>query len=205
MQMRIFAAIGLSLATALTSIAPAEAFPSFLGPRLPVSADQVSADVVQVKQRKWYRKRASNRGYVGRYFNRGDNDGSPFLRYYRRGDNGGHRYNSYRYNRYNRYKNYYRNYYDDDFDDFGAVFGGLAAGAIIGGLLAQPYYGSGYYAPGYSGYYAPGYYAPRYYGSPRYYGTDAHANWCYARYRSYRAYDNTFQPYYGPRRQCISP
>ena len=33
----------------------------------------------------------------------------------------------------------------------------------------------------------------------------AHYNWCYARYRSYGAYDNTFQPYYGPRRQCISP
>jgi hypothetical protein len=30
-------------------------------------------------------------------------------------------------------------------------------------------------------------------------------DWCYSRYRSYRAYDNTFQPYYGPRRQCIGP
>ncbi len=37
-----------------------------------------------------------------------------------------------------------------------------------------------------------------------YYG-NAHINWCYNRYRSYRAYDNTFQPYYGPRRQCVSP
>ncbi len=37
-----------------------------------------------------------------------------------------------------------------------------------------------------------------------YYGND-HVSWCYNRYRSYRAYDNTFQPYYGPRRQCISP
>lgn len=34
---------------------------------------------------------------------------------------------------------------------------------------------------------------------------NAHVNWCYNRYRSYRAYDNTFQPYYGPRRQCVSP
>jgi hypothetical protein len=40
-----------------------------------------------------------------------------------------------------------------------------------------------------------------------YYGNygNAHVNWCYNRYRSYRAYDNTFQPYHGPRRQCISP
>ncbi len=37
------------------------------------------------------------------------------------------------------------------------------------------------------------------------YSGNAHINWCYNRYRSYRAYDNTFQPYHGPRRQCISP
>ncbi|MFD2258907.1 BA14K family protein [Chelativorans composti] len=29
--------------------------------------------------------------------------------------------------------------------------------------------------------------------------------WCAQRYRSYRAYDNTFQPYNGPRRPCRSP
>jgi Ni/Co efflux regulator RcnB len=34
---------------------------------------------------------------------------------------------------------------------------------------------------------------------------DSHVEWCYDRYRSYRAYDNTFQPYNGPRRQCYSP
>jgi len=32
-----------------------------------------------------------------------------------------------------------------------------------------------------------------------------HVAWCYRRYRSYRASDNTFQPYHGPRRPCISP
>ena len=35
--------------------------------------------------------------------------------------------------------------------------------------------------------------------------SDAHVRWCYQHYRSYRAYDNTFQPYNGPRRQCRSP
>lgn len=35
--------------------------------------------------------------------------------------------------------------------------------------------------------------------------SDAHLRWCYDRYRSYRASDNTFQPYQGPRRQCVSP
>lgn len=33
----------------------------------------------------------------------------------------------------------------------------------------------------------------------------AHVQWCYDRYRSYRASDNTFQPYNGPRQQCFSP
>ncbi len=72
----------------------------------------------------------------------------------------------------------------------GAIIGGLAAGAIIGGALA-----------------APRYYEQRRYVAPRRYvgGGNAHVNWCYSRYRSYRAYDNTFQPNYGPRRQCYSP
>ncbi len=33
----------------------------------------------------------------------------------------------------------------------------------------------------------------------------AHVAWCYDRYRSYRAYDNSFQPNHGPRRECYSP
>ncbi|CDZ47773.1 BA14K family protein [Neorhizobium galegae] len=96
-------------------------------------------------------------------------------------------------------RRYYRDRYDGDRyyrrhrrgPDAGAIIGGLALGAIIGGALAQPRY-----APRY----APRYYAPR-----RYVGGNSHVNWCYARYRSYRAYDNTFQPYYGPRQQCYSP
>ncbi|MER9327521.1 BA14K family protein [Mesorhizobium sp. M0152] len=39
----------------------------------------------------------------------------------------------------------------------------------------------------------------------RVYRGDGHVQWCYDRYRSYRASDNTFQPNYGPRRQCVSP
>jgi len=33
----------------------------------------------------------------------------------------------------------------------------------------------------------------------------AHVRWCYGRYRSYRAWDNSYQPYGGPRQQCWSP
>lgn len=32
-----------------------------------------------------------------------------------------------------------------------------------------------------------------------------HSEWCSTRYRSYRASDNTFQPFDGPRRPCVSP
>jgi len=32
-----------------------------------------------------------------------------------------------------------------------------------------------------------------------------HVEWCEDNYRSYRRYDNTFQPYNGPRRRCNSP
>ena len=61
-----------------------------------------------------------------------------------------------------------------------AAFG---AGAIIGGAIAND-----------------GYSRPRYEGiNPR------HTDWCYARYRSYREYDNTYQPNYGGRRECLSP
>ncbi|MBD9372713.1 BA14K family protein [Rhizobium sp. ARZ01] len=185
--MKMFAVIGLSLATALSSAAPVEAFPYLLSQRLQVS------DVQQVKEHR--RSRGWSRNYSGRNWRRYAGN----RRY-----NNGYRYNRYRYGHNRRY---YNNY--NDYDDFGLVIGGLAAGAIIGGLLTQPYYG-GYYGPSYYGpsyygrsYYGQGYYAPRYYGG--YYGATGHSSWCYARYRSYRAYDNTFQPYYGPRRQCISP
>lgn len=41
--------------------------------------------------------------------------------------------------------------------------------------------------------------------APRIHLGRSHVNWCYNRYRSYRASDNTFQPYHGPRRTCWSP
>ncbi|WP_159586540.1 BA14K family protein [Chelativorans xinjiangense] len=54
--------------------------------------------------------------------------------------------------------------------------------------------------------YAPRYVRPRYV-RPRtaYRSTSAHVQWCYSRYRSYREWDNSFQPYNGPRRACVSP
>jgi hypothetical protein len=64
----------------------------------------------------------------------------------------------------------------------------------------SPYYGQRYYQPYYEPYYAPPPPRRAYRG-----GMNAHVAWCYDRYRSYRAYDNTYQPLRGPRRECRSP
>lgn len=37
------------------------------------------------------------------------------------------------------------------------------------------------------------------------YLTPAHVRWCENRFRSYRRSDNTYQPYNGPRKACVSP
>lgn len=108
-----------------------------------------------------------------------------YRRYYRPGWY--HGYRGYRYERYG-----YRRHYDGYWYPF-AAFG---AGALLGGALAAPRY----YEP------APRYYTP----APRTYVpaggiNPRHVAWCESRYRSYRAYDNTFQPNSGPRRQCYSP
>lgn len=65
-----------------------------------------------------------------------------------------------------------------------------------------PRYRPYYYDDGPTIYIAPRYVERRYYRDSY---SSAHVEWCYDRYRSYRAYDNTYQPYNGPRRQCYSP
>jgi hypothetical protein len=100
----------------------------------------------------------------------------------------GRRYHRRHYRNYDRYHDRYYDRGPDIFFSFGIP-------------------GFGYYDP----YYDPYYYRPsyRYYEPPRRVyrarGSQAHVEWCYNRYRSYRAYDNSYQPYYGPRRQCVSP
>jgi hypothetical protein len=88
---------------------------------------------------------------------------------------------------YGGYRHHHRDYHHYRGNDLLLPF---ALGAIAGGVIAGPTYVSPYYerrvVPGYS-------------------GGSAHVRWCYNRYRSYRASDNTFQPYHGPRQQCWSP
>lgn len=67
----------------------------------------------------------------------------------------------------------------------GSNFVGPAMGFIAGAIAGQALSG-------------PSYSAPRRVGN-------AHIEWCYNRYRSYRASDDTFQPYNGPRKRCNSP
>ena len=189
--MNKLAIVAVSLATAFSSVAPAQAFPM-----VRLSAPQAS-DVEPVANRRppprwhggrgggrnWNRNWSGNRNWHGRNWNGNGNwharnwRGNRYWhgnRYYRGGYYGGPYWGP-----------YYGGYYDNN-DDIGWLFGGLAAGALIGGALAQPYYE----VPAYGG---------------GYYGGDAHTRWCYAHYRSYRASDNTYQPYNGPRRQCVSP
>lgn len=99
------------------------------------------------------------------------------------GSRGGRNYrysDRYRDNRgWDRDRRYYGNRYDRDRyyrnDNTGAIIGGLAAGAIIGGIIAS---------------------------QPRVNTGNSHVDYCYSKYRSYRASDNTYQPTNGPRRQC---
>lgn len=74
-------------------------------------------------------------------------------------------------------------HYDNDWYGNGFYVGGgaLLLGALIGSAIANSNYRSNYYA-----------------------GND-HVRWCANRYRSYSPRTDTFQPYNGPRRRCVSP
>jgi hypothetical protein len=67
---------------------------------------------------------------------------------------------------------------------------GVGLGLLLGGAVRRPVY----QAP------PPVYVAPPAYGGL----PPAHYNWCINRYRSYHPASNTWQPYNGPRRQCLS-
>lgn len=116
-----------------------------------------------------------------RRFNRRFDDGRFFMR---RGDFDGPRIRRFDgdvawYNGHRGYRKWRRGYRYHD--GFWFPAGAFIAGAIVGGAIAN----SNNYRV--------------------YAGDSAHERWCYDRYRSYREWDNTWQPYYGPRRPCISP
>ncbi|MGO7543597.1 BA14K family protein [Rhizobium ruizarguesonis] len=160
--MNRFAIIALSIATAFSGM-PASAGPAFVPS--PVQSAQPAPQSTDARimtvgcnnftncpgqfgnNRRWYRNRHH---YRDRDYYRDDRDD--------------------RYGWDRRYDRRYRHH-----DNTGAIIGGLAAGALIGSIIAS---------------------------QPRTRAYSSHADYCYSRYRSYRAYDNTYQPNYGPRRQC---
>jgi len=112
----------------------------------------------------------------------GHHGGPPYARGY--GRYGGTRYSTGpRYGYYKGYRGYRysRDGYHRHSDGWWYPLAAFGTGLVIGGAIASQQ------LPAYSN------------------STSAHVDWCYSRYRSYSAYDNSFQPYYGPRQQCISP
>ncbi|GGA85212.1 membrane protein [Brucella endophytica] len=171
----------LALAVALTSVVPAGAAP-FRAVEI-----QPASNVVEVQHREWRHSRREwrhGRSERRNWHRRGWNRPAPGWRHgyrpgYRHGWRQGYRAGYYRgYRGYRYYRPGYRRYNDGWWYPL-AAFG---LGAAIGGAIANQ----------------PTRVVPRY--------TDPHVAWCAAKYRSYRAYDNTFQPYNSPyRRACNSP
>ncbi|MGU3398614.1 BA14K family protein [Brucellaceae bacterium D45D] len=95
----------------------------------------------------------------------------------------GPRYRNGYWNGHRGYRDYRRGYRRHN-DGWWYPLAAFGAGAIIGGAITAPQPQRVYRAPAYN---------------------NSHVQWCYSRYRSYRASDNTFQPYNGPRQQCYSP
>jgi hypothetical protein len=80
-----------------------------------------------------------------------------------------------------------------------SVGAGIAAGALIGGLLAtRPAYPYYYYP----GYYYPGYYPPPYYRPAVPYIDDGAIAYCMQRFKSYDPRSGTYLGYDGYRHPC---
>jgi hypothetical protein len=80
------------------------------------------------------------------------------------------------------YRNGWNNYYNDGWYGGSGIYlggGALLLGALVGSALANNNY-RGVYG-------------------------NSHVQWCANRYRSYSPRSDTYQPYNGPRRRCISP
>lgn len=81
--------------------------------------------------------------------------------------------NRYNSHQYNHHNNYRNKRGRNNYDIGPAIIGAIIGGVIVNGIQQQ-----------------------------RRGLSNSHIQYCYNRYRSYRAYDNTFQPYHGHRKQC---
>ena len=137
---------------------------------------EANDSLVQARSRCHRCYRSGNRHYSKRHYS----SRSYGKRHYSSRNYGKRHYSNRHYGKRhyaNRYYKHRRHNYNYYYDDWWWGPGLFFGGALLG--YQQPYYRS--------------------------YGGDAHVAWCYRRYRSYREWDNTFQPYHGPRRLCISP
>jgi len=163
---------------AMGTIAPASAAP-FAPPRAPEAASKIIKvqDNVEVWRRIIQGDDRDRRGDRDRRWDRDrDWDGDRDRRWHRHRDRFEHRDGAVYWHGHRGYRDHRPGYRQHDGWWFPPA--AFALGAIVGGAMSQQ--------------------AVRPSGN-------AHVEWCYSRYRSYRASDNTFQPYNGPRRQCISP
>ena len=153
-----------------------------------LSGNAASGDVMQVRDfRDGGRNfRSGNRSFGNRSFgNRSRHfSGDRGFRHYSR--NSYHRDNGNRFGYYNGYQG--SRYYHRGWRNHNGFFypGAAFLGGVVVGSLLDRGYDDGYAVRRSS------------------YG-NSHVRYCYDRYRSYRAYDNSFQPYNGPRQQCYSP
>ena len=113
----------------------------------------------------------------------------------------------------NNWNHYYGNYHGSNGDAIAAGVIGLAAGAIIGGILAQPTYRSPVYADPYryqnlgpvGSYYANGYYQePVYARRSLQPWSRGWYNYCRSRYRSFNPRTGTFFGYDGREHFCTA-
>ena len=184
-------ATAIAVAVAAASVVPVNAAPIFVPRAQALQSEAGQSNVIQVQDGFRYKKRMrrGNNNWNGNNFRRNNWNGNNFRRNnwnnnnFRRSGNYAAVRRGGNYGWYNGYRGYpyqrrgYRYY-----NGFWFPGGAFIAGALIGGAIANNnrYYNNGY-------------------------GGGSHVQWCYDRYRSYRAYDNTFQPYNGPRQQCYSP
>ena len=179
-------ALALSAVFAISSIVPAQAFPvpSAQQQQVKQSSDVENVKVVRRNHGRNFKghnyKRHNYKGHSYRNVHRGTGR-DPLMNGNRHGWRGNHR-NAWRGN-YARHN--YRSWHG--------------------------HRGYSYYRPGYRQYNGWWYPAAAFttgvvIGTTVYRGGgNSHVRWCSNNYASYRVSDNTFQPYNGPRRQCISP
>lgn len=169
-------ATALTAAVAVTGAVPAYAAPAFV-PKAPAVEH---SDVVNVQDYRWKRRQGDwQRNWQGGNWRERQNLRRDKLR--RKHWRAGRQWDGPRYGWYNGHKGYpYKRHGYRYHNGFWFPAGAFIAGAIVGGAIAN----SNTYYRG---------------------GGSAHVQWCYDRYRSYREYDNSWQPYNGPRRLCHSP